>query len=483
MTNKNEFENLLKELIKRENENKLSRYSPYPFQKEWHNAKGKGTNLPAKQKVLLCANQIGKTYCGCAEDAIHATGLYPDGWDGTVFHRPVKMMISGVSIDKVRDTLQEKLFGDPHNEDEWGTGLIPKDMIVGKPLRKTGYNNSIDTARIRHVSGGISTLQFQGYEQGPRKFMAQGIDVQHADEEPPPEIYSQLVRSTIATKGIINLTFTPEHGVTQVVDSFLNELGPGQALVTASWDDAPHIANDPVHREQLLAALPPHEREMRSKGVPTMGSGLIFPISDEQIRVTPFDIPNHWPRLCGMDLGGQEHPFAAAWVAWDRDNDVKYIYREYKNRGILGVHAEALREGEGQWVPIAWPHDAGRKDRQSGKPIAEILRTKYRLNMLPNVFSNPPAVGQKEGQGGQGVEVGLYTMYDAMESGSLKVFSTCSEWFREKNLYHRKEGKVVDRLDDLMAASRYAFQSMRFADLKVRKKRRKVIPFKGASNW
>ena len=66
-------------------------------------------------------------------------------------------------------------------------------------------------------------------------------------------------------------------------------------------------------------------------------------------------------------------------------------------------------------------------------------------------------------EGGNGVEAGLMEMLDRMRTGRLKVFSTCSEWFNEFLLYHRKDGKVVKLQDDLMAATRYALMMIRFA--------------------
>ena len=460
-----EFEALLNEVLRDKTRTRLADYVPYGFQKAWHNAVGKDTSAPAKQKALMCANQIGKSFCGCCEDAIHALGDYPKWWEGSTWSRPVKILAAGVTVDKVRDTLQTLLFGDPHDDQAFGTGLIPKDRIIGKPVRKQGYVNAYDSVAIKHKSGGTSRIQFQAYEQGFKKFMATGIDINHPDEEPPADIYSQMIRSTIATRGIINLTFTPEDGVTEVVDGFMNEIKPGQALVTAGWEDAPHIANDPDHRAQLLAALKPHERDMRSKGIPMMGSGLIYPVSDDLIKVDPFEIPPWWPRISGIDFGGFEHPFAAAFLAWDRDNDVIYVYKTYKNMGALPIHGQALKQHSHGWIPIAWPHDVGHADKKSGIPLAEEMRRDYDLNMLPRVFSNPPAPGQKEGQGGQGVEVGLWNILTAMETGKFKVFSTESEWFREKGIYHRKEGKIVKRMDDVMDATRYAYQSLRFADI------------------
>ena len=54
-------------------------------------------------------------------------------------------------------------------------------------------------------------------------------------------------------------------------------------------------------------------------------------------------------------------------------------------------------------------------------------------------------------------------MLQSMEKENFKVFSTLSDWFEEFRMYHRKEGKVVALRDDLMSATRYAFQSQRYA--------------------
>ena len=65
--------------------------------------------------------------------------------------------------------------------------------------------------------------------------------------------------------------------------------------------------------------------------------------------------------------------------------------------------------------------------------------------------------------GGNGVEAGLMDILDRMRSNRFKVFSTCTEWFEEFLLYHRKDGKVVKLNDDLMAATRYGCMMLRYA--------------------
>ena len=54
-------------------------------------------------------------------------------------------------------------------------------------------------------------------------------------------------------------------------------------------------------------------------------------------------------------------------------------------------------------------------------------------------------------------------MLQRMEDGKFLVFSTLSDWWEEFRMYHRKDGKIVPIRDDLMAATRYAVMSTRFA--------------------
>ena len=52
-------------------------------------------------------------------------------------------------------------------------------------------------------------------------------------------------------------------------------------------DDAEHYT--PEQRQTIINAYPEHEREARTKGIPSMGSGRVFPISEEVLtRVWTF---------------------------------------------------------------------------------------------------------------------------------------------------------------------------------------------------
>jgi len=240
-------------------------------------------------------------------------------------------------------------------------------------------------------------------------------------------------------------------------------------MMQAGWDDAPHMTEDV--KEQILAALPPHERKMREQGIPSLGSGLVFPVPEEVIKCEPFDIPDHFPRVCGMDYGW-DHPTTAVWIAWDRDADIAYIYDSYSQRQeIPAVHAAAIN-ARPKWIPVIWPRDGRQADKGSGTPLADQYRA-LGVNMMQGRgkswggwFTNPPVDNQQEGSGGVSLESGVMEMLERMKTGRLKIFSTQSGVFEELRMYHRKDGRIVPFKDDLISAMRYAVLSLRHARIK-----------------
>ena len=452
MSDNNErIQEILSTLTKRSEENRLNYYKPYRFQKNFHAA-----GAEANQRLLMAANRVGKSYVGAMEMAAHLTGLYPKWWKGKKFSKPIRAWVCGASNETTRDICQKELFGQPDNPRDKGKGSIPKHLI-GETTRKPGVPNAHSSVLVKHSTGGWSRVAFKAYEMGAEKFMGESLDLVWLDEEPPQDIYSQCITRTLDKRGQVYMTFTPESGMTEVVQNFTSDLKHSQALVTAGWEDADHLTDD--MKEQILEALPQHEREMRSKGIPMIGSGLVFPILEETLAIEPFTIPPHFARIAAIDFG-YDHPTAVVWLAWDRDKDIVYVYDCYRMaKQIPSYHASHINEREGSdYIPIVWPHDGYQHDKGSGVTLAEQYRDNY-VNMLPFHFENPPAIGEKKG--GNSVEAGLMEMLDRMEHGRFKVFNTLYDWFEEYRMYHRKDGKLVKLKDDLMAATRYAAMSLR----------------------
>ena len=279
-------------------ENKLAHYRPYPKQAAFHKAGDKH-----RERLLMCANRFGKTMCGAAELAFHLTGDYPEWWTGKRFDKPVRAWAAGVTAETTRDVLQEKLIGPPFRESEWGTEMIPKAAIAGVATSR-GIVAAIDTVSIRHIGGGLSSLQFKSYERGREKWQGAALEVVYFDEEPDEGIYSEGLTRTNETGGIVYLCFTPLLGMSTVVQRFLSSSSaahPDRAVVTATIDDARHFSA--ADKVRIVASYMPHELEARTKGVPVLGSGRIFPVKEETLAIEHREFPRHWPRIGGTSVG------------------------------------------------------------------------------------------------------------------------------------------------------------------------------------
>jgi hypothetical protein len=227
-------------------------------------------------------------------------------------------------------------------------------------------------------------------------------------------------------------------------------------------NDAEHYTED--QRKAIIASYPSHERDARTKGVPSLGSGRIFAIDEEIIKVPRFEIPAHWVQLGGLDFGW-DHPSAASRIAWDRDDDVIYVTATHRQREQTPVMFSATIRPWGDWLPWAWPHDGLQHDKGSGEALAAQYKAQGLL-MLKDKATHPPEKGEEEGTGGNSVEAGLMDMLDRMQTGRFKVFSHLADWFEEFRMYHRKDGKIVKVDDDLISATRYACMMKRFAVVK-----------------
>lgn len=175
-----------------------------------------------QERAFIAGNRVGKTTAAGYEIVAHATGLYCDWWPGRRFGGAVECWACGVDAKAVRDTIQQKLLGKPGS---FGTGLVPGDLIIGKPT-PGGVPEAVDTVRVRHVSGGVSEITFKNYEQDRESYQGTEKQVVWYDEEPPMTIYTEGLTRTMSTdpsqaSGLVMCTFTPLLGMSEVVLAFL----------------------------------------------------------------------------------------------------------------------------------------------------------------------------------------------------------------------------------------------------------------------
>jgi phage terminase large subunit-like protein len=458
--------------------NKLADYKPYPKLKLFHAAGGK---FP--ERLLMAANRVGKTYGGAMEHAMHLTGLYPKWWRGKVFDHPPRMWAASETSEMTVAGVQGALMG--RHEVGFGTGSIPLERIVDHRKKQHGVTGAIEFVIVRHggggdVQAGYSYCGFKSYDQGRAKFQAETLDAMWFDEEPPSDVYFEGITRISTTNGLCTLTFTPLLGMSAVVTRFIDEQPAGTSITRMEIEDAPHFT--PKERRKIIARYPAHEREARTRGIPSMGSGAVYPVMETTISCKRFKIPPHFFRIGGLDFGW-DHYSGAIELAFDADNDVTYVTKAHRQKQASPVvFAAAVRPwgqvtpGGAQWLPWAWPHDGQRADgekfgAQDTKKLAQLYADQGLLMLaLHATFED----------GTNGVEPGVMDILDRMQSGRWKVFDDLLDWWEEFRRYHRKDGKIVKLNDDLMSAMRYAWMMIRHADQPPVAKRDKPAR---ASNW
>jgi hypothetical protein len=228
-------------------------------------------------------------------------------------------------------------------------------------------------------------------------------------------------------------------------------------VVQAGWDHAVHLTA--AAKADLLKEIPPYQRDARSKGIPMLGSGAIYPVPESDFVVQPFAIPDHYPRGFGFDVGWNRS--AAVWGARDRDTDCVYLYAEhYAGRVEPAIHAAAIR-AKGEWIPgVIDPAAAGRSQVDGEQLLQNYIDLGLDLDLAENA-----------------VDAGLDIVWTRLVSSRLKVFSSLVSWLWEFRKYRRDEhGHVVKKDDHEMDATRYLLQPNGIARMKTRV-RKQLDPF------
>ena len=213
-----------------------------------------------------------------------------------------------------------------------------------------------------------------------------------------------------------------------------------RGVVMAGWNDVPHI---PVQeKKDLLRTIPPYQRDARTKGIPQLGRGAIFPIEETEITVEAFKIPKHWPRAYALDVGWKRT--AALWGAYDREISTWYLYAEYyRGQAEPSVHADAIK-ARGVWIPGCIDPAARGRGQDDGKKLTD----SYRDLGLDLTLAD------------HAVETGIFDVYTGLSTGTIKVFSLLRSWLAEYRIYRRDElGRIASTADHLMDCTRYLIRT------------------------
>lgn len=215
-----------------------------------------------------------------------------------------------------------------------------------------------------------------------------------------------------------------------------------RAVVMAGWEDVPHLSEQ--EKKDLRRTIPPYQRDARTKGIPQLGRGAIYPIEETEIKVEAFKIPKHWPRAYALDVGWKRT--AALWGAYDREASTWFLYGEYyRGHAEPSVHAGAIR-ARGEWIPGCIDPAARGRSQDDGKKLTDSYRD----------------LGLDLSLADHAVEAGIFDVYTGLSTGTIKVFDLLKAWLAEYRIYRRDElGRIASTADHLMDCTRYLVRTGR----------------------
>lgn len=283
------------------------------------------------------------------------------------------------------------------------------------------------------------------------------------DEECPEDVYGECLIRTMTTNGIVITTFTPKKGLTPLLvtlgsnaDMFGGERyvelehperKQSRVVIQASWADVPHLDEQAKH--EILSGTPVYLRKAVTEGIPAIGEGLVYPVDRTEISYEPFEIPSHYKRWYGLDVGW--NCTAAVFFAEDPDSGIIYVTNEYRGtRAEPIIHAQQLKIMSQGWMMGAVDPASHNRGQGDGKKLIHVYRQH----------------GLKLTEANNAVNSGIANVWEGLSTGKLKIAKHCHAIFREMMLYRVENGQIKKVDDHCMDALRYGFNTRQIATRK-----------------
>lgn len=418
--------------------------------------------------ALFAGNQLGKTLIGAMIDTMHVTGDYQPWYPGIRFDEAPTVWCSSVNPDALLDGIQFNLFGGGYKQLKMCLedssvpyrGIIPK-RLIRDVKRADGLADWIKTAYVQHTSGGVSEVSFRHYELGREKFQARtGVDWIHPDEEPPIDIWYELVaRGTNGQQGNRGiLTFTPLKGRSELIGNIMDtpdEDWKGSTHMTIILYDLPDWVYTPEEKARIFDQYPARERDARIFGKPIFGVGPVFEKRAYELRTRYIDdanVPDTNTFLHSIDIGFRDHMGFCRTIYSPQGNKLT-LQRSIKVKGAnvseftAAVRSLGIDPGT---IPCAWPSDGNRKDKRKDKK--EFIQTfrEQGWKMLGDYARHPKY--------GRGRKVVVDEIDMAANQGQIAICEGNNDFEQEWDDYHIKlDGQLSDGRDDLLDAFRYNY--------------------------
>ncbi|MDE2015947.1 MAG: terminase family protein [Patescibacteria group bacterium] len=283
----------------------------------------------------------------------------------------------------------------------------------------------------------------------------------------PRAIHERYVAPTLITKkGTCVIATTPDSGAEWVYELYQAGVeGLHEGIESFTWD----ISANPEYpveefekAKKLYGADSPAFRE-QYMGEWVFYSGLVYNTFNKDLHVIePFDIPQAWPRIRGIDFGHRD-PFVCLWCAVGPSGEL-YFYREYHNREGLPMkqHASIIKEksvGENITQTVADSESSQSIDDLCSEGIpafgADKKREEGRLKvleyMMPTDDGTPPFPFRDTAQA-----------VARNKWPRMYFFNTMKETLREIKFFRWKEGRKVEGDREKTEGEDHCMDTMRY---------------------
>lgn len=414
------------------------------------------SGLTARQRMWLGGVRTLKTSSILKEVSCHLHGIYPEWWNGYKYDRPTRWLVGTVKKEKTRDVLQKYLLT---GDSQFNLKPFIHPSLVTEDYKSKEVSKGFGKIFIRHVSGGISELKFGSFEEGASKHQSETLDGVHIDEAPSHELYMEFLNRTAAFgdyRTFVLISMWPEFGRDELVDFFMNKGSAGESVdhhfyMHSSWSDNPFLPE--AEKTRLRLGSPDYLLEAREHGIPIFGVGKVFTVKESDIICPRFEIPSWFRLIAGIDPSATSKGFwGAVLMAYDPDNDVVYVIRDYKKSGLtMSEHCDNLLKFIPSWC-YAICDPAGGGEDQATKESALQFLSRHGIHI---VKANKAKM-RKEAIIGE-IEI-------RMRSDKFKSFETCPFYRDEMRRYSRDEkGRILKENDHTLDASFYALAALSYA--------------------
>lgn len=403
----------------------------------------------------IVTHNSGKTHGGVYELTCFLMGFHP--YKPKLFIPPdARLMVAGKTMKTIREAINPKLFS-----------MLPQRKISEiKYLR----NDVIDYL----VMEGGRRLVFCSYDQRRERFQGPSYFAVHLDEEPPEDIYQEVLMRLIDTKGWLWMTLTALTGLSWVYYTLYQNPDADSEHEDYYWytEDNSTLDQDEVAR--VMDKLPEDVRRARARGEFIGASGLIYPwLHTDEAYTQPFDIPAHWQLIRVIDPSAAGTT-AVLWVAIDPYSNL-WPYREYYERGrSVSEHCHHIQQLSGQEAYVLDLID-GQSLAASGGANLETVYHQYLTHLNAGSYSTSPLIPFTDKK----IEDGIFSVWEYMRAAEsyvagvepehpfLRPFSNLPNFRNEARKYRWQilqsgpakgvsTNKPIGKDDHLMDCLRYA---------------------------